>query len=250
MPHGVYALAWRGYLKRPRRLREIVEQVSSSALGCTPLLRLRGERCARAGPAGSWIAAPTGMPAADDLWIGGGGYISWVGRIDPFNKGLDLLVEAAALLPPERRPRFRIRGYDYRGGSAALRDLVTARHLEDWFEIGGVVNGPERTRFMQHADECVHPSRWESYGLALMESMALGVPCLVSTGAHVAPELQRRGAAVVVAPTADAIAGGLLRLPEEGPMIGARGRRYVEECLSWNRIVPGYLNSLRQLGVV
>ena len=48
------------------------------------------------------------------------GYLSWVGRYDPIHKGLDVLVDARALVPPDRRPLVRLHGYDFRGGRADL----------------------------------------------------------------------------------------------------------------------------------
>jgi glycosyltransferase involved in cell wall biosynthesis len=249
MPHGVYEHAWLGYLKalRPRKVAERAILRGARAVHlffaseAVDLLALE--------PGARWFAVPTGMVVPNEQWTGGGGYLSWVGRIDPFHKGLDLLVEAVDSLPPEHRPRIALRGYDYRGGSAALRHLVTSRHLEDWFEIGGVVNGPDRIWFMLRSDGCVHPSRWDSHPLALVESLALGVPCLVSTGAHIAPELVPRNAAIVVRPRPAEIGAGLVRLAEEGPTVGPLGRRFVEERLSWDAIVSSYIDALAHLGL-
>ena len=63
-------------------------------------------------PKASFITVPTGFDVPKDEWSGGGGYLSWIGRIDPVHKGLDVLVRAiddagraaADVLGPERVP--------------------------------------------------------------------------------------------------------------------------------------------------
>jgi glycosyltransferase involved in cell wall biosynthesis len=250
VPHGVYAKDWRGYLRGPLRAREAAERYFLKHARAVHLFF--GSEAADLidlAPNARWFAVPTGMQLPVERWAGGGGYFSWVGRIDPVHKGLDVLVEAVASLPVESRPRIVIRGYDYRGLGAVLRDMVSSRGVAEWVEIRDPVTGREKVRFMQRGDGCVHPSRWESYGLALMESLALGAPCLVSSGAHVAADLQHREAAIVVEPTVTGIADGLVRLQSAGSAMGDRGRQYVRERLAWEVVVPEYLDALKRVRV-
>lgn len=248
MPHGVYARAWRGYLRAPRRPREIAERyLLEHAGGIHLFFDSEAADVLDLAPAARCFAVPTGMPVPEVRWEGGGGYLSWVGRIDPYHKGLDLLVEAVAILPAEQRPRIIVSGYDYRGLASDLRSLVSSRGVGAWVELRDAIRGDEKCRFMRRADGCVHPSRWESYGLALMENLALGVPCLVSSGAHVASLLSDAQAAIVVRPTAEALAGGLVRLGAEGPCVAPRGRRFVQERLSWDLAVSAYLGAIAEV---
>ena len=57
------------------------------------------------------------------MWDGGsGGYVLWLGRFDPEHKGLDLLLQALALLPSRERPTLRIHGPDWRGRKQKVRE--------------------------------------------------------------------------------------------------------------------------------
>lgn len=51
--------------------------------------------------------------------------------------------------------------------------------VEDCFILEG--NQPNPYPYMQHADLFVHPSYVESQGIVVMEAMALGVPCVVTS---------------------------------------------------------------------
>jgi hypothetical protein len=131
MPHGVYDAQWMRELKPPRALRRVLERrVLEGALAVHLFFRSEIPDVAAIAPRAAFLAVPTGYELSDEGWIGGGGYLSWLGRIDPVNKGLDLLVGALAALAPRERPRLRLHGYDYKGGLSRLQVLVRARGLE------------------------------------------------------------------------------------------------------------------------
>jgi UDP-glucose:(heptosyl)LPS alpha-1,3-glucosyltransferase len=140
----------------------------------------------------------------------------------------------------------KLRGYDYRGGRERLATHVADREVGPWIEIGPSVDGPTKKGFLKASDGYLHPSRWESYGLAVVEALALGIPCLVSSAIHLARPLGAAQAALLADPTPTAIAGGLLSLADAPPSLSVRGRMFVETELDWSRILPGYLAELEQ----
>jgi glycosyltransferase involved in cell wall biosynthesis len=100
------------------------------------------------------------------------------------------------------------------------------------------------------ADGYVHPSRWDSHSLALVENLALGVPTLVSNVIHVAPELEAAHAAVLAAPRSETLARGLQVLAEHGAaVLGRHAREYIRKRLNWRTVVPDYLDALARLGL-
>jgi glycosyltransferase involved in cell wall biosynthesis len=248
MPHGVYEPAWRSYLRPPLRLREHFERrllERAAAVHAFFDSELPGIR--HLAPSASFIVLPTGFDLPDTHWIGGGGYLSWVGRYDPWHKGLDILIDALALLPAERRPRLRLHGYDFRGGLEVLRRRIADRVIGDWVDLGGVISGPAKTEFLRHADGYVHPSRWESYGIALVENLALGVPCVVSSSVHLASHLTEYDAAILSRPDPQDLADALVRLGQNPPATGPNGRRFVGERLDWADIIPAFVASMERL---
>jgi glycosyltransferase involved in cell wall biosynthesis len=249
VPHGVYEAAWRPYLRGPVRLRELAERrLIEAAAAVHVFFASEMEDVAALAPRARALVAPTGFPVPRERWTtGGGGYLAWVGRYDPYHKGLDLLVEAVARLPDHDRPRIQLRGYDYRGGLERLRAEIAGRDVGRWIDVGPPIEGPAKTAFLLASDGYLHPSRWESYGLALVEALALGVPTLVSRSIRIADSLIAADAALAAEPEPVRLGAGLVRLADGGSGYGPRGRSFVETQLAWERIVPGYLDDLARL---
>lgn len=250
MPHGVYEAEWTKYVKPPRGLRRRFERrVLERAAAIHVFFDSEIADIATLAPGATFMAVPTGFDVPSERWRGGGGYLGWVGRVDPVHKGLDLLVGALAHLPPGERPMLRIHGYDYKGGTARLQQVIEGRRVGKWVRLEGVIAGAEKTRFLQQADGYVHPSRWECHSIALLENLALGVPCLVSNAIHIAHTLARSGAAVLSQLSEAGLAAALLRLSADRSAIAARGRALVSDAFNWSTLMPQFHAELGRLGL-
>jgi glycosyltransferase involved in cell wall biosynthesis len=250
MPHGVYEPAWTNYLKGPRWLRRRAERrMLERAAAVHVFFDSEIADITALAPHASFATVPTGFDVPADHWHGGGGYIGWVGRVDPFHKGLDLLVGAIAQLDPRARPTVHIRGYNYKGGIERLRAVIDAHRVGRWVRIGGPIAGDEKHRFLQEADGYVHPSRWECHSIALLENLALGVPCLVSNAIHIARTLAEASAAVLVQLDERRIADALNAFAATRIALGGRGRALVSRAFSWPALMPRFEASLARLGL-
>ncbi len=105
-----------------------------------------------------------------------------IGRIMPSIKGQDVLLHA---LPDiiERHPTIKV---IFAGGVAnsqrqeykKMLSYVKNNELDKNVDFIGVINSvPE---LLSKIDICVVPSRSEGFGLAMIEAMSMGVPCIVS----------------------------------------------------------------------
>jgi glycosyltransferase involved in cell wall biosynthesis len=250
MPHGVYDPAWTPYLKPPRWLRDQLERrVLEGAAAAHLFFESEAPAIARLAPGASMLLAPTGYDVPSERWSGEGGYLAWLGRVDPFNKGLDVLVGAIALLPSGSRPLLRVHGYDYKGGIGRLEQLVAQRSLEPWVQIGPALAARAKLTFLQQSSGYVLPSRWECHSIALLENLALGVPCVVSSVIHIAPELRSANAAILAPPDEEPLARALLEIASEPHELGERGRAFVAHRLSWHVVMARYAAELARLGL-
>lgn len=248
MPHGVYERAWRSYLRGPVRLRERAEGALLERAAAVHLFFESEAADVRALAEGvRMLVAPTGFNVPPAQWSSGGRYLAWIGRYDPYHKGLDLLAEAVALLPESRRPSIRLRGYDYRGGQIRLATRVNELGIGPWFDIGPAIEAQEKVAFLLGAAGYVHPSRWESYGIALVEALSLGLPTLASARIRMAPSLARAGAALLADPEPAQLADGLERLLAAPPELSRQARAFVATALAWDRIIPRYLDDLGRI---
>lgn len=246
VPHGVYEPGIRHMLKQPRLVREMVERRLLEGAAAvhvffeseTRLVRALAPRTRRV------IVAPIGFDVGAETWSGGGGYLAWIGRYDPAHKGIDLLLGAMALLDPAERPRLELRGPDYRGGFEATLRIIDRFGLGPWVTADGPVGGAEKLEFLRRSDGFVMPSRWESYGIALVENLALGVPCLASTAIQLAGPLTVANAAILARPTEADLAEGLRRLAAADPGLGRRGRSFVRSNLRWSTGTARFLEGV------
>lgn len=248
VPHGAYEPGVQARLKPLVAVRKRIErQLLEGALAVHVFFGSEIPTILGLAPGARCIVAPTGFEILDRRWVGGGDYLAWLGRYDPVHKGLDLLLQAMASLPVDARPRLVMRGYDFHRGYQEVRRSVTALGLEAWVDAGNAVYGPDKIAFMARASGYVHPSRWESHSIALLESLALGVPTLASATMHIAPELAEAGAAIVVPPTAAGMAAGIPRLAAAGPDLGQKGRAFVAARFTWERALAEFKDGLDRL---
>jgi glycosyltransferase involved in cell wall biosynthesis len=184
-------------------------------------------------------AAPT--------WTGGGGYHLWLGRYDVETKGLDLLLEALALLPASERPRLRLHGHDHRHGRREAAALVDALGLGEWVSVAGPVRGGDKDRLLARADAFVHTSRFDSCPTVVAEAALAGVPTLV-TPFPLGRLLAAGGGAVLAEPTAADIADGIRRLRRgDSAALGAAGARIARLSFSAGECGAAWLAQVEEL---
>jgi glycosyltransferase involved in cell wall biosynthesis len=99
-----------------------------------------------------------------------------VGRLVP-KKGYDVLLRAFARLSRRNADaRLVIAG---RGPMQdELQELIRSEGLSDCVELAGFVR--DVPAFLGRVNVFVHPSRGEGFGVALLEAMAAGLPCIAS----------------------------------------------------------------------
>lgn len=108
--------------------------------------------------------------------------IGSIGRIMPSVKGQDVLLRAVPLLK-KSYPKIKV---IFAGGVAddqkqeykKLIDYTDKMGLSGNVDFIGTINNVPA--FLNHIDICVVPSKLEGFGLALIEAMAMGIPCVVS----------------------------------------------------------------------
>ncbi len=113
----------------------------------------------------------------------------FAGKLIPRKRPLDLL-EAVALLPPDRRPFVAFVGAGQL--DAALRARAGELGLTK-LAILGFKNMNEIGRYYAAADIFVLPSQYETWGLVVNEAMVHGLPAVVSEGCGCAADLVRDG---------------------------------------------------------
>ena len=163
--------------------------------------------------------------------------INYLGRMDRNHKGLDLLIKAFARLPVSLNVDLVLTGNDW-VDRAELEQLAVRLGVQDRVNFRG--RRPEPSIVIQaEADLCVLTSRFDGFGLTIVEGMLAGRPVLVSTEAGIAFHVEQSGGGWTVKPTVDAIEQGLVDAIEAKSLwkeYGERNHRYVLDNLTWEKV--------------
>ncbi len=97
----------------------------------------------------------------------------------------------------------------------ACRRLIERLELSDRVRITGFLGRPEVFDCVAEADAFAFPSVTDTQGLVVLEAMALGRPTVAVQSGAVADVLRHDVDGLLVPPTGDDLAGGIVRLLEQ-----------------------------------
>lgn len=114
-----------------------------------------------------------------------------VGRLH-IQKGYDILIEVVHDLNKSNflPKNFKLRIYGDGPEKFTLNSLIRKYHLEDKIYLLGKVMNPYK--YVKNSDLFILPSRYEPFGLVIIESMTLGVPVL-ATENHATSKIIQNG---------------------------------------------------------
>jgi len=158
--------------------------------------------------------------------------VLFLGRLHP-TKRLDLLLSAVEKLR-EGMPRVRLVLAGPEDGLEA-NALIGERSAEDWVSWVGPVATERKWALLSEANVLALCSDSESFGMSVVEAMAVGTPVVVT---RTCPweEVEARGTGFWVDQRAEAVAEGLSRIlgdPVEARAMGVRGRELVRARYQW-----------------
>jgi glycosyltransferase involved in cell wall biosynthesis len=138
----------------------------------------------------------------------------------------------------------KIAGPDEAGHRAVVEQAVRKAGLERVVTFTGALAGEAKRRALAMADLFVLPTHSESFGIAIAEALAHGLPVLTTRGAPW-PMLPARDCGWWVEPSVDGLADGLADATRQErttlDAMGARGRALVEAEYGWDRVADRFL---------
>lgn len=152
------------------------------------------------------------------------------------------IIEALAILRDTKGLRFRlsiIGKYESKDRYyLKIRDLIHARGLDSQVHLLGEVSEADLLSHFRERDIFLFPSHLQSWGIAVFEAMACGMPVIVSRTAGAAEVLADGRNALIVEPKdPQAIADAIERLTRDSVLyenVSIEGRKFVEDHMSWD----------------
>lgn len=164
--------------------------------------------------------------------------ILFLGRLDP-KKGLDLLAPAFAKVHAQfPQTHLAIAGPDNIGFLPTAQGFFAKAGCLNAVTFTGMLTGSLKYAALAAARIYVAPSYSEGFSMSVLEGMASGLPCVITTGCNF-PEAAAAQAAYVVSINAGELAGALsqcLSNPQQAKAMGDRARQLIFEKYTWERI--------------
>jgi glycosyltransferase involved in cell wall biosynthesis len=164
--------------------------------------------------------------------------IIFLGRIDP-KKGLDLLAPAFAKAY-QKFPdtHLIVAGPDNTGFLSTAESYFMETGCRDAVTFTGMLTGSIKYAALAAAKIYVAPSYSEGFSMSVLEGMAAGLPCVITTGCNF-PEAAEAQVASVVDINTDSIANALIQLlkdDQEAKEMGDRARQFIMENYTWDQV--------------
>ncbi len=162
----------------------------------------------------------------------------FLGRLDVHVKGLDLLLEAFALLNSKRN-WLVFAGPDWAGGKAHLEELAQRSQCADRIRFTGPVYGENKWAAFKMSDGFVSPSRWDAFPVSVLEAMACGLPIVTSDRMGPATDFCQAGAALVCTLDPIDIASKMSLVTDDSELkmrLNHQGRTWVKENCSPHQV--------------
>lgn len=168
--------------------------------------------------------------------------LGFVGRIEMYHKGLDLLLRAMAILKSQHIEfnckLFLVGPFHRKNDKLAFNSVVESLGIKGNIKLLGPKFSEEKLRYFLACDVFVHTSRFEGMPMAVLEAMALKRPCLVTPGTNMA-DVVRQGGGWECQPNPQSIAEAIKSIYKEKDSfqaLGLKSHKLIQSQFTWHKV--------------
>lgn len=117
-----------------------------------------------------------------------------IGRFDPYQKGLDLLLESVDRRKDQLRSKsitISLYGPKRMTCREDYANQISERGLEDILLVKDGVFGEDKEKVLREADFFIMTSRYEGMPMSMVEALSYGVPCFATKGTNLSEEIRK-----------------------------------------------------------
>lgn len=121
----------------------------------------------------------------------------YIGRIEKYQKGLDVLLQAINLIQNELRSAnfsLTLYGPDQSNSVAELTSFIKDYRLQDIVSLQEALFNEAKSRVLEKSDIFIMSSLFEGLPMGLIEALSYSLPCLVSTGTNMRDAIEKYNA--------------------------------------------------------
>lgn len=164
-----------------------------------------------------------------------------IGRISPYQKGLDLLIQAGVLCKKaiiKNHVHLDIYGPDYDNAVSTLQEEIKKKGLSKYIQFHDGIFGDEKIEKIINSDIFLMTSRFEGHPMALIEALSYGLPCIATDGSNMRSEIDKYAAGWTSNNTVEGIKSSILRMIDSKKKFNQYGMnaRQLAIQYNWDRI--------------
>ncbi len=163
--------------------------------------------------------------------------ILFMSRIHP-KKGLEILIQALAQLL-DQQFTFVIAGSGDPNYEKEIHACLQQSEMGDRTRMLGFIEGEKKDLLLQGSDLFALTSYSENFGVAVLEALASGLPCVVTPGVALSTVVKQQDLGIISEMDEAAIATAIrtcLLKPEVTKEKGDRARQFIFENYTWDKI--------------
>lgn len=165
----------------------------------------------------------------------------FLGRLDPYHKGIDLLLQACHMIADslgEKAVSIDIYGPDRLQKREEMEQMVKSFQLNNYVRFHDGLYGEQKAIVLKQADVFIMTSRFEGHPMGLIEALAYGLPCVVTTGTNMRSEIEKYNAGWTADNTAESIALAIKKMLSEREQFAQKSQnaRKLAERYDWDRL--------------
>lgn len=172
-------------------------------------------------------------------------YISFIGRLDIYHKGLDILIDAIKInskIVTENDIKFVIAGRASKKQLTKLTSLIKINKLEDLIIVKHNISNKDKLEILSKSYYFIHPSRVEGFARSMREAINCKIPIITTYDSNIGDYIKSFNAGFTcnfdVNELAECIAQGILSIKNNKKF----GVKELKKKLSWSRIGQELLN--------
>lgn len=178
---------------------------------------------------------------------------TYVGRLDAYHKGIDLMVKAIALekgFLKEHNCKFDIFGPDCFGRGDKIRKLISENNVGDLVRLNTEVSGKEKEDILLESDVFIQTSRFEGMPMGILEALSYGLPVIITEGTGLTDIVKKYGAGYCAENTAESIAVAIKNAVTERlrfKNMSLNAIDLVTENFKWSRVAKNTVSKYGEL---
>ena len=178
---------------------------------------------------------------------------TYIGRLDPYHKGLDLMIQAIAIKKDfliANKCEFALYGPDRFGWGDQLRKLITENSIREIVQLKPAVSGVEKENILLDSDVFIQTSRFEGMPMGILEALSYGVPVLVTKGTTLGEITAQYDAGWAADTSAQSVSEEIEKVVRQNTLLQDKGQHalnLVKENFGWSKISNGTVEKYKLL---